>query len=93
MYQLLITAGFEPIHMSLNPRITPLETGLYEWLDLFVRNSFLHQFSDDEAREIMKEVENRCRGDCQDASGKWAMMYMRLRFSGVRESESEVSKE
>lgn len=31
----------------------------------------------------MKEVEDRCRTDCQDASGKWAMVYMRLRFSAV----------
>jgi hypothetical protein len=73
--------------MSLNPRITPLATGLYDWLDLFVRNSFLHQFSDEEASEIMKEVEDRCRRDCQDASGKWAMMYTRLRFFAVLESE------
>lgn len=90
-FQLLVTAGFEPIHMSLNPRITPLETGLYDWLDLFVRNSFLRQFSDEEAREIMKEVEDRCRRDCQDASGKWALMYTRLRFSAVL--KSEVDKE
>jgi hypothetical protein len=31
----------------------------------------------------MEEVENICRVDCQDAAGKWAMVYMRLRFSAV----------
>ncbi|KAF8967096.1 S-adenosyl-L-methionine-dependent methyltransferase [Flammula alnicola] len=81
--KLLITAGFEPKHMSLTPRITPLPTGLYEWLNLFVRSSFLHEFSDDEAREIMREVEDRMRGDCRDTSGKWAIMYTRLRFSAI----------
>ncbi|KIM43248.1 hypothetical protein M413DRAFT_444057 [Hebeloma cylindrosporum] len=88
--KLLVTAGFEPIHMSLNPRITPLETGLYDWLNLFARNSFLREFSDEGASEIMKEVEDRCRRDCQAASGKWAIMYTRLRFSAVlAESEEQ----
>jgi len=60
-----------------------LPTGLYDWLNLFVRSSFLRNFSDEEASEIMREVEDRCRGDCRDASGKWAMMYTRLRFSAT----------
>jgi len=81
--KLLVTASFKPTHISLNPRITPLPTGLYNWLNLFVRSSFLRNFSDEEAIEIMKEVEDRCRVDCQDASGKWAMVYMRLRFSAI----------
>jgi hypothetical protein len=69
--------------MSLNPRITPLATGIYDWLKLFVRNSFLREFSDEEANKIMREVEDRCRTDCQDANGKWVMMYTRLRFSAI----------
>ncbi|KDR82636.1 hypothetical protein GALMADRAFT_238074 [Galerina marginata CBS 339.88] len=85
--KLLITAGFEPTHMSLTPRITPLPTGLYDWLNIFVRNSFLREFSDEEASEIMREVEDRCRVDCRDASGKWAMMYTRLRFSAILKDE------
>ncbi|TFK70363.1 S-adenosyl-L-methionine-dependent methyltransferase [Pluteus cervinus] len=81
--KLLVTAGFEPVHVSLTPRITPISTGLGDWQQLFVRNSFLKDLSDEEAAEIMDEVENICRVDCQDQSGKWAMMYMRLRFSAV----------
>ncbi|PPQ81268.1 hypothetical protein CVT25_015052 [Psilocybe cyanescens] len=81
--KLLVTAGFEPTHISLTPRITPLPTGLYDWLNLFVRSSFLRDFTDEEASEIMRDVEERCRGDCRDASGKWAMMYTRLRFTAV----------
>jgi hypothetical protein len=85
--QLLVTVGFEPTHMSITPRITPLPTGLYEWLRLFVRNSFLRAFDDEEADRIMGEVVENCRVDCQDATGNWAMTYMRLRFSAVLKSK------
>jgi hypothetical protein len=85
--QLLVTAGFEPTHMSITPRITPLPTGLYEWLRLFVRNSFLRVFDEEEADRIMREVVENCRVDCQDATGNWAMTYMRLRFSAVLKSK------
>lgn len=86
-YQLLITAGFEPTHISLTPRITPLETGLYDWLNLFARVSFLRDFSDEEAIQIMREVEDRMRVDCRDASGRWAMMYTRLRFAAILKAD------
>ncbi|KAF9485893.1 S-adenosyl-L-methionine-dependent methyltransferase [Pholiota conissans] len=85
--RLLITAGFEPTHISLTPRITPLANGLYDWLNLFARASFLSGFSDEEACEVMREVEDRMRGDCMDASGRWAMMYARLRFTAVLKAE------
>ncbi|KAF6757568.1 cyclopropane-fatty-acyl-phospholipid synthase [Ephemerocybe angulata] len=81
--KLLVTAGFEPTHMSLTPRITPLPAGLFEWLRLFARNSFLRIFDDAEAAKIIEEVVENCRVDCQDAGGNWAMTYMRLRFSAV----------
>lgn len=81
--QLLVSSGFRPTHMSLTPRITPLASGLYEWLELFVRHSFFKDLPDTEAREIMEEVVEQCRIDCQDKSGKWAMVYMRLRFSAI----------
>ncbi|KAF9454829.1 S-adenosyl-L-methionine-dependent methyltransferase [Macrolepiota fuliginosa MF-IS2] len=81
--ELLASAGFTPTHMSLTPRITPLASGLYDWLDLFVRHSFLKNMSDTEAHEIMKEVVEQCRIDCRDGSGKCAMIYVRLRFSAI----------
>ncbi|KAH6913444.1 cyclopropane-fatty-acyl-phospholipid synthase [Coprinopsis sp. MPI-PUGE-AT-0042] len=86
--KLLVRAGFEPTHLSLTPRITPLPTGLMAWLKLFVRNSFLKDLGDAEAEDIMKEVEEHCSVDCQDESGKWALTYMRLRFSAVAGSRS-----
>jgi len=84
---LLTTAGFEITHISLSPRITPLSGGLYEWLELFVRHLFLQKFTDEKASEIMREVEARCRRDCQDDNGNWAIMMTRLRFSAVMKTE------
>ncbi|KXN88137.1 hypothetical protein AN958_07596 [Leucoagaricus sp. SymC.cos] len=81
--KLLVSCGFKPMHMSLTPRITPLVSGLYDWLDLFARNSFFKDLPDAEARDLMEEVVEQCRVDCQDESGKWAMIYMRLRFSAI----------
>ncbi|CAA7260979.1 unnamed protein product [Cyclocybe aegerita] len=81
--KLLVGAGFQVTHISLVPRFTPLSNGLYEWLNLFARQSFLGDFSDEEAGEVMREVVERCRTDCQDSNGNWAMMYTRLRFSAV----------
>lgn len=69
--------------MSLTPRVTPLETGLFDWLNLFVRSSFLKELSESEAKKLMEEIVEECRVDCQDEGGKWSMMYMRLRFSAV----------
>ncbi|KAJ7134329.1 S-adenosyl-L-methionine-dependent methyltransferase [Mycena epipterygia] len=81
--KLLIAAGFEPLQISLTPRVTPLEDGIRGWLEVFARKSILKDFSDSEATEIIDEVEDVCRIDCQDTSGNWAMMYNRLRFSAV----------
>ncbi|KAF8909020.1 S-adenosyl-L-methionine-dependent methyltransferase [Gymnopilus junonius] len=81
--KLLVTAGFEPTHMMLTPRFTSLPTDLYDWLNTFARNTFLREFSDEEASEIMREVQDRCRIDCRDTSGKWVLMYVRLRFSAI----------
>lgn len=81
--QLLISEGFKPLIMELVPRVTPLPEGVYGWLATFARSSFLQGFSDDEAEQVMREVEEVCRVDCQDSSGAWTMMYMRLRFSAV----------
>ncbi|KAG6909263.1 hypothetical protein DXG01_001325 [Tephrocybe rancida] len=38
---------------------------------------------DEEAKEIIDEVETICIEDCRDKSGKWALMYNRLRFQAV----------
>ncbi|KAJ7645640.1 S-adenosyl-L-methionine-dependent methyltransferase [Mycena polygramma] len=81
--KLLVAASFEPIHISLVPRATPLEAGIRGWLEVFARKSILKDCSDSEATEIIKEVEEQVRVDCQDKLGNWNMMYNRLRFSAV----------
>jgi trans-aconitate methyltransferase len=71
-------------HASLNARLTPLNGSVYDWLHLFGRNTFLKDLPDEEAKEVMREVDDVLRVDCCDADGKWAMMYTRLRFVAVR---------
>ncbi len=63
--------------------MTHLEAGLYNWLNIFARSSFLRDFGDEEAKEIMREVEEKCRVDCQDASGKWWIIYTRMRVGAL----------
>ena len=52
-------------------------------MNLFARSSFLKGLSVNEAKEIIDEVVEMCRVDCQDANKKWAMVYIRLRFVAV----------
>ncbi|KIK64215.1 hypothetical protein GYMLUDRAFT_196071 [Collybiopsis luxurians FD-317 M1] len=81
--KLLEAEGFHVSHISLTPRYTPLEAGLIGWMNTFVRSPWLGDLSDKEANEIMEEVEDICRPDCQDGNGNWAMIYVRLRFVAV----------
>ncbi|KAG9051669.1 hypothetical protein FS837_000057 [Tulasnella sp. UAMH 9824] len=83
-YQTLLESeGFEVKHISLNPRITPLPGDLVGWQQTFCRESCFADMTDQEAEEAMKEVQALCTVDCQDASGKWSIMYVRLRFVAV----------
>ena len=63
--------------------MTELNSGIFDWLNLFARTSFLRDLNDAEATEIMREIEEECRVDCQDSSGNWWIMYTRLRVSAV----------
>lgn len=91
--KLLQASSFRPIHVSLNPRVTPLSVGgLRGWLHLFVRDSFLKEFSDEEAGEVLDEVVDICEVDCRDkgvagvdSDGSWAIAYMRLRVLAILE--------
>jgi len=87
---LLESKGFKVEHISLNPRITHLKTDLYGWLETFARHSFLSEYSDAEAREILLEVVKRSELDTramsdigkpfENSEGQWSVMYVRLRF-------------
>lgn len=87
---LLRASSFRPVHVSLNPRMTELsEDGVRGWLQVFVRHSFLKDFSHEEADAIIQEVVDICEVDCKDNSGDkdgegiWSMMYMRLRVHAI----------
>ncbi|KAF4562610.1 hypothetical protein EYR36_004004 [Pleurotus pulmonarius] len=80
---LLSSAGFKVLHISLNPRYTPIPAGLGAWLELYVRHSFLRELGDEEAKEVINEVVELCAVDSRDDQGHWALMYMRLRFHAV----------
>ncbi|KAG0704784.1 S-adenosyl-L-methionine-dependent methyltransferase [Suillus ampliporus] len=78
---LLESAGFRVNTISLVPRLTPLMNGgLRGFLQLFVRRTFLKQFSDKEAAAIIDEVVEMCEVDMKDKEGNWALMFVRLRF-------------
>ena len=65
--------------MSLVPRITPLNGSLIDWMRTFCRHSWLDRLDDEEAEEIMAEVQRICATDCFDGY-RWCIMYVRLRF-------------
>ena len=81
--QVLENAGFTVEHISLNPRYTPLKTDLIDFQETFCRNSFYANLSDEEAKEVMQEVQDVCAIDCRDEAGNWALMYTRLRFVAI----------
>ncbi|KAF7365488.1 Methyltranfer-dom domain-containing protein [Mycena venus] len=80
---LLTSASFTPLQITLTPRATPLADGIRGWLECFARTSILKACPDAEATEIIDEVEDVLRVDCQDREGNWSMVYTRLRFSAV----------
>lgn len=67
----------------MHPRLTPLPGPLLDWLRLFCRNSALANVGDDEAEEILQEIQKVCEVDCRDEKGNWCIMYVRLRFAAV----------
>lgn len=54
-----------------------------DWQQTFCRQSYYADLDDSEMDSIMREVQEMCAVDCQDKNGKWALMYVRLRFVAV----------
>lgn len=52
-------------------------------MHLFARESALKGLDDEEADDIINEVVKLCETDCKDASGRWTVMYVRLRFCAI----------
>ncbi|KAH8077020.1 S-adenosyl-L-methionine-dependent methyltransferase [Cristinia sonorae] len=83
-HDLLESKGFTVNEIGLHPYIVSLPDGLFEWLNLFLRQEVLGGFSDAEAKEILQEIEDTCAPDCKDERGRWSVMYVRLRVSATR---------
>lgn len=91
--QLLTANGLQPGEVALYPRPTPLPTDIVGWVTTFARSTFFAAFSDNEANELMKEVQELCRPDAywsvetpgrgmistDSKSDGWEIMYVRLR--------------
>lgn len=71
--------------IGLHPYIVSLPNGLYEWLRLFLRETVLGDFSEEEADDILHEIEKTCEPDCKDERGHWSVMYVRLRVKATRQ--------
>lgn len=80
---LLEGAGFAVDRIALVPRPTPLPTGLAGWLLTF-REPFFAQFSENERRAVLAEVEEVLRPVLCDSAGRWTADYVRLRVRAVR---------
>lgn len=84
-----------PGDIALFPRPTPLPTDIVGWLTTFARKTFFAAYSDAEADDLMKEVQELCRPDAfwssatpgrgvalapgSTADSGWEVMYVRLR--------------
>jgi len=79
--------GFVANSIALIPRPTPLPGSLVAWLETFAQ-SFVAPQPPTERAVFLKEVEDRCRPTLCDAEGKWAVDYVRLRFSALKPPEA-----
>jgi hypothetical protein len=77
-------AGFDVTEIEVHPRLTPLNTDLVDWLELFVRPTMLKGLNDEDARAVMVQAQEMLERDFKDSDGNWAIMYTRLRFAAVK---------
>ena len=80
---LLVKGGFKVELIELEPRLTPLNSTIGDWIRLFCRKSWFKDMSDEEAEAITQEVERICNADAKDEQGVSYIMYCRLRFHAV----------
>jgi len=75
--------GFVVSTIALIPRPTPLPGNLVAWLETFAQ-SFVAPLRVTERARFLADVEDLCRPTLCDADGKWAVDYVRLRFSATK---------
>jgi trans-aconitate methyltransferase len=79
--------GFAVLSMTLLPRPTPLPGTLGDWLDTFAE-SFLAAVPAEEHAAVKAAVEAELAGAFRDATGRWTVDYVRLRFAAVKPRRS-----
>ncbi len=79
--------GFEVRHISLTPRITPLEGNVIDWISPWARPTWLKDFDDEEADEILNEVQDRYAIEGQSSNGQWGFVTVRLRAIAFLKAE------
>lgn len=72
-------AGFAVESMELNPRPTPLPTGMRGWLETFAI-PFTKEVSPEKRSGFLDRVTERLRPVLCDWKGNWTADYVRLRF-------------
>lgn len=78
--KVLESGGFKVEHISITPRFTPLPGSFIDFLRTIVRKQALGMLSDEEAEVAMQEVSYLCEPEMRDETGRWAIIYMSLRF-------------
>lgn len=80
---MLTENGFQVVQAEIFPRITPLNTDIAGWIEMFGFD-FLKDFSPEERKEIGLEVQEQLRPAYQREDGKWFVMYTRLRVIAIK---------
>lgn len=82
--QRLRNGGLRVVLCHLIPRPTVLDTDLRAWLRVFCQ-SFVSLLPAEEHEPFYDEVAALCRPQLVNASGKWVLDYVRLRFMAVKD--------
>ncbi|GAA93859.1 uncharacterized protein L969DRAFT_101239 [Mixia osmundae IAM 14324] len=73
--RLLESENFRVVSIEHVPRITPLPEGLAAWIKLFAPGQLAHLASDDDREQVVQEICEALRPDCQDPeTGEWTVI-------------------
>ncbi len=75
--------GFLVEEITLTPRLTPLPSGMVDWLQTF-RSSVLEQLPDSERLAAIEQIVGLLKPALCDRDGNWTADYVRLRFVARR---------
>jgi trans-aconitate methyltransferase len=79
----LESRGFLVEEITLTPRLTPLPSGMADWLQTF-RSSVLEQLPASERPAAMEQIVGLLKPVLCDRDGNWTADYVRLRFVARR---------